>query len=50
MEIENGFEYGKIVDILPVATTPVPKWPQAAIVSERGEAGCAIQWKTREGV
>ena len=42
MEIENAFEYAKIVDMSPAATTPVPEWPQAAIVSERSEAGCAI--------
>ena len=28
MEIENAFEYAKIVDSRPAATTPVPEWPQ----------------------
>ena len=43
MEIENAFEYAKIVDMSPAATTPVLEWPKvAAIVSERREGGCAL--------
>ena len=37
MEIENAFEYAKIVDMSPAATIPVPEWQQAAIVSEQNE-------------
>ncbi len=33
----------KVVDCRPVATIPVPEWPQAAaIVYEQREAGCAV--------
>ena len=37
IEIENAFEYAKIVDMSPAATSPVPEWQQAAIVSEQNE-------------
>ena len=47
-EVEMGwklkmlFNMKKLLICRPAATTPVPEWPQeAAIVSERREAGCA---------
>ena len=43
MEIKMLFNMKKLLICRPAATTPVPEWPQeAAIVSERREAGCAI--------
>ena len=50
--MENGVEMGwklkmllimqKLLICRPAATTPVPEWPQAAIVSERSKASCAV--------
>ena len=37
------FNMQQLLICRPVATTPVPEWPQAAaIVYEQREAGCAI--------